>query len=419
MKKRSLSQRILGNNQVLFFLAVLISLSIWVYMSTGSSNDTVVTVSKVPIQIDLSDEMKSGGYNTYFSDNDTAYASVTVTGNRKLLGSIAEDDFIVTANASTVDNRGKYELAVSADKKSSINNFQITNCSPSKIEVMVDTESKKDFKIVSKFKYGAKDGLYASVTYSNDTITVTGPGESIRAISKVGAVTGDMENLDASKDFTADIVLYDENNQVLPKTYLTLSAETVKGTVKITPQKTVPVEAEFLNKPPALKIDDSILAIDPEKVSIAGSEEDLDRLFKVKLDAIDFSTLKNQKYNIDSLNLTVPDGYKLIDTTSVIKVNLDLSGFSSKTLTIDKFKVENLAKNFKANVTTNNLKVTFYGPKADLDKLSASKITAKIDASDSGGNAAAQELPVSFDLGDNDTCWAYGSHLASVVVEEK
>ena len=102
MKKRSLSQRILGNNQVLFFLAVLISLAIWVYMSTGSSNDTVVTVSKVPIQIDLSDEMKSGGYNTYFSDNDTAYASVTVTGNRKLLGSIAEDDFIVTANASTV-----------------------------------------------------------------------------------------------------------------------------------------------------------------------------------------------------------------------------------------------------------------------------------------------------------------------------
>lgn len=419
MKKHSLSQKVLGNNQLLFILAVFISMAIWMYMSTGSSNDTVVTVSNIPIQIELPAEMKTGGYTTYVADPQTAFATVTVAGNRKLLGSINEDDFIATANASTVDNRGKYELAVSADKKSSINNFQITNCTPSKIEVMVDTESKKDFKIVPKFKYGAKGDLYASVTYENDTITISGPSESLRAISKVGAVTGDMENLDTSRDFTADVVLYNENNQVLPKDYLTLSAETVKGTVKISPQKTVPVEADFLNKPSALTVDSSILTIDPKEVSVAGAKEDLDTLHKVKLDSIDFSTLKNQKYNIDSLKLAVPDGYKLIDNTAVIKVGLDLSGFSSKTLTIDKFSIKNLAQNLKGDVTANNLKVTFYGPKKDLDKLKASAVTAVVDATDSAGNAAAQELPVSFDLGDNKTCWAYGSHLASVVIEEK
>ena len=419
MKKRSLLQRLLSNNQVLFVLSVIISLGIWVYMSTGSSNDTVVTVEQVPIQVVLPDEASSSGMTTYFTNQESAYASVTVTGNRKLLGSITKDDFIVTANASNVDRVGTFELSVSADKKSSINSsFQITNCTPAKVTVKVDTESKKDFKIVPKFKYGAKDDYYAYVTYDNDTITITGPSEEVRAISKVGAVTSDMENLDASKDFTANIVLYDENDKELSQNYLTLSAKTVKGTVNISPQKTVPVKTVFVNKPKDLNVSE-ILTVDPEQVSIAGTEEDLKRVYSVSLDEIDFSTLKNEKRHFDSLQPKIPEGCKIIDNNSVFKVTLDLSGFSSKTLTIEQFKLKNLPDGYKGEVTTKNLKVTFYGPKADLEKLTAAKVTAIVDASESNGSAVAQDLPVSFNLEDNTTCWAYGAHLASVVTEEK
>lgn len=418
MKKRSLLQRLLANNQILFFLSVLIALSIWIYMSTGSSNDTVVTVEQIPIQVELPDEARNNGMTTYFDSTESSYAAVTVTGNRKLLGSITKDDFIVTANASNVDRAGTFELSVSADKKSSINNFQITNCTPAKVTVKVDTESKKDFKIVPKFKYGAKNGKYAYVTYDNDTITVSGPSEDVRAISKVGAVTSDMEDLEDSKDFTARIVLYDENDKELPQTYLNLSAKTIKGTVKISPQKTVPVKVVFVNKPQELDTS-KLLTVDPEQVSIAGSEEDLKRVYAVSLDEIDFTTLKNEKRHFDSLQPSIPEGCKIIDNNSVFKVALDLSGFASKTLTIDKFKIVNLPDGSKGEVTTKNLKITFYGPKADLDKLTADKVTAKVDASESNGSAAAQDLPVTFDLGSNKTCWAYGSHLASSIITDK
>jgi len=418
MKKKSLFQKILFNNQIMFVLSIVISLAIWVYMSTGSSNDTVVTVNDIPIQVSLPDEASNLGLNTFFPDKQSSYASVTVTGNRTLLGSITKDDFIVTANASNVDQAGTFNLAVSADKKSSINSsFQITNCTPSKVTVKVDTESKKDFKIIPKFKYSAKDDLYASVTYENDTVTVTGPSDEVRAISKVCAVTEDMENLSDSKDFHASVVLYDKNDNELSKSYLTLSAKSVDGTVKISPKKTVDIKATYKNKPQDFDITDDILTIDPKQVSVAGPKESLDKLFSVSLDEIDFSTLKNEKYNIDSLKLNIPDGCKVIDNNSVIKVSIDLSKLSSKTITVNKFKIKNLASGHKGEVTTKNLNVEFIGSSEQLKKLSTNKITAVIDASETNGNTGSQELPVSFEIENDKTCWAYGSYLASVTIE--
>ena len=271
MKKKSFSQKILFNNQIMLIFSVVISLAIWVYMSTGTSNDTVVTVNDVPIQVALPDEAANAGLQTFFENSQTAYASVTVSGNRKLLGSISKDDFIVTANASNVDHADTYNLPVSADKKSTINNtFQITNCTPSKITVEIDTESKKDFKLLPKFKYSAKNDYYASVTYNNDTVTITGPSEKVRVVSKVCAVTDDMENLESSKDFHASIVLYDENDNELSKNYLTLSATSVDGTVNVSPKKTVDVKATFANKPQDFDVTDDIVTIDPKRVSIAG-----------------------------------------------------------------------------------------------------------------------------------------------------
>ncbi|HCA04749.1 MAG TPA: hypothetical protein DEO32_02505 [Ruminococcaceae bacterium] len=420
MKKKSLSQKILFNNQIMLVLSVIISISIWVYMSMGSSNDTVVTINDVPIQVSLPEEAVNMGLHSYFADQQSGYASVTVTGNRKLLGSITKDDLVVTANASNVDRADTFNLAVSADKNSSINStFQITNCTPSKVTVKIDTASNKDFKITPKFKYSAKDDYYASVTFDNDTVSVSGPSENIRAISKVCAVAEDMENLESNKEVHARIVLYDEHDTELSKSYLTLSSETVKCTIKIDPKKTVPVKATFKNKPQSFVLTDENMKIAPKEVSVAGSQKDLDTVFSVSLDEIDFATLENKKYDIDSLKLSIPNGCKVIDNNSVIDVTIDFRKLSRKTINVDKFKVNNLSDDFKSSVSTNNLNVTFIGSSDDLKSLSADKITAVINASESNGNTGSQELPVTFDLGDNKTCWAFGSYLASVIIDKK
>lgn len=418
MKKKSFLQRVLFNNQIIFILSIVLALSIWVYMSMGSSNDTVVTVNDIPIQVSLSDDAAQSGLTAFFPDKQ-AYASVTVTGNRKLLGSISKDDFIVTANASNVDRAGVSELSVSADKKSSINNtFQITNCAPSKITVKVDTASQKDFKITTKFKFSAKnDDQYANVQYDTDKITVRGPSEEVRAIDKICAVTDDLIDLSSTKEFDANIVLYDKDNKELSKDYLELSLNSVHGTVNVSPQKTVEIKATYSNKPSEFNADER-LSIAPKTVNIAGEQDVLDRVFSVKLDEIDFTTLENKKYEFNSLKPYIPEGCKIIDNNSIL-VTLDLSKLSSKSINVSKFKVKNLPKGFKSEITTKNLKVKLIGTEEQLKALTADKITAVMDASGLNGNTGSQELPVTFDLGDNKTCWVTGAHLATVVIENQ
>ena len=115
MKKRSLSQLIFSKNYVIFILAVIISIGIWTYMSLNSSNDTTVTISNVPIQMDLSESSRNLGLQIFTDEKQTA--SVTVTGNRTILGSVTESDLTVTAAASSVNSSGNFTLPVSAAKK--------------------------------------------------------------------------------------------------------------------------------------------------------------------------------------------------------------------------------------------------------------------------------------------------------------
>ena len=62
MKKKKLSlNKLFQNNKFLIILALVISTITWVYMSMGTTNDTTVTISNIPIQIELPDQLDNNG----------------------------------------------------------------------------------------------------------------------------------------------------------------------------------------------------------------------------------------------------------------------------------------------------------------------------------------------------------------------
>ena len=165
-KKKFSLNGILKNNKFLFVLAILISFSIWIYMSMGSSNDTSLTISNIPIQIELPDESIDSGLQVFSGGEQTA--SVTVSGNRAILGSINESDITVTAAANTINSTGTYQLSVSAAKTNPGQNFQIiSTVSPSTVSVFVDYLRESTFQIQENVVYKVADGYYASTALSS------------------------------------------------------------------------------------------------------------------------------------------------------------------------------------------------------------------------------------------------------------
>lgn len=415
MKKRSLSQLIFSKNYVIFILAVIISIGIWTYMSLNSSNDTTVTISNVPIQMDLSESSRKLGLQIFTDEKQTS--SVTVTGNRTILGSVTESDLTVTAAASSVNSSGNFTLPVSAAKKNPSSNFQITGSTPSSVSVMVDYYKESTFQIQDKILFGVADGYYGATSLPYNSITISGPQTEVMKIKQVAAVASVEDNLLETTDVEADIVLYDENGNELSQKLLTMSFRTLTATISVLTEKSVKVEAGYVNKPSGLDLT-NLVEIHPSGILLAGPDDVMKTLVSVKTEEIDFSTLSDEAVTFNTLAINIPEKCKNISNNATAQVKIDLSGMTKKTFDVDTFKVEGLSSAYKAEVTSKNISVTVIGPKSEIESLDADKITATISATGTAVKTGSVEMPVTFRFDGANSCWAYGKYTANLNISE-
>lgn len=406
---------IFSKNYVIFILAVIISIGIWTYMSLNSSNDTTVTISNVPIQMDLSESSRKLGLQIFTDEKQTA--SVTVTGNRTILGSVTESDLTVTAAASSVNSSGNFTLPVSAAKKNLSSNFQITGSTPSSVSVMVDYYKESTFQIQDKILFGVADGYYGATSLPYNSITISGPQTEVMKIKQVAAVASVEDNLLETTDVEADIVLYDENGNELSQKLLTMSFRTLTATISVLTEKSVKVEAGYVNKPSGLDLT-NLVEIHPSGILLAGPDDVMKTLVSVKTEEIDFSTLSDEAVTFNTLAINIPEKCKNISNNATAQVKIDLSGMTKKTFDVDTFKVEGLSSAYKAEVTSKNISVTVIGPKSEIESLDADKITATISATGTAVKTGSVEMPVTFRFDDASSCWAYGKYTANLNISE-
>ena len=416
MKKLSLTQRILQNNYVLLIIALLISIGIWIYMSMTASNDTSITVSNIPIQTELSESAKELGLQVFLEDE--AKASVTVSGMRTMLGQISEADLIVTASANSISTTGNHTLPVSATKANPSSNFQITSCTPSSINVVVDYPKESTFDVKEDISYKVKDGYYGSVSMAFNKVTISGPQTEILKIKKVVAKAEVKGDLTESKDTKAEIVLYDSGDNVIPKNLLQLSSNTVDVRIEVMPEKAVPLKPIFKNKPGGLVLTEDMIKIEPSEIKIAAPQDALDNIKAVNLEAIDFNKLNNTKVVLKDLSIDVPESCKNISDTSAAAVTLDPRGMTSKEFDVDSFSVEGLPSGFSCEVTSKSITVNVIGPKDEIESLKAEDIVAVIDAKNFSGKVGSVEMPITFKLSTVKSSWAYGEYKANVNITE-
>lgn len=419
MKKKKLSlNKLFQNNKFLIILSLVISTITWVYMSMGTTNDTSVTISNIPIQIELPDQLVNNGLQV-FSDSEQT-ATVTVTGSRSVLGSISTKDITVTAATNGIDSAGTYQISLSAVKTNPSANFQIiSTVTPSNVNVIVDYLRETSFPIQENVVYKVADGYYASTSLASKNITVSGPQTEIAKIAKVSASAELDGILDDSTSATADILLYDKSGNRISTDLLKMEFGTVEASISVLPEKTVKVVPEFMNKPEGLNLGDDMLSVEPSEILLAGPKKVLDNTKSIKLESIDFATLSNKRYEYNDQGINIPTDCKNISNSTAAKVVLDLSSLSKKTYTVDSFKVSGLSSEYKADVTQTNMSVTVIGSKKELENLKSSDIECIIDTSDQSGTVGSVQMPVTFKLKGTSTCWVSGSYKANITISEK
>ena len=400
----------------LFILSVVISLSIWIIMSISTGNDTSLTISGIPVQVELSDEAVNNGLQVFSGSDYTA--SLTVTGNRAVVGSLQASDITVKAAANYVDSAGNYTLYLNASKNNPYSDFQISSSiKPSTIDVFIDYLREATFDIQENVVYKVDDGYYASTTLSSKTVYISGPQSEVSKIAKVVASADIDGTLNSSQKVDADIKLYNSEGQEIKTDLLSLDFKTVEAAISVLPEKEVPLKPVFTNLPSGLQITDNMISVEPSSIMLAGTDDVLVKTDSVSLAPIDFTTLTNTRTTFD-LAVEIPTDCKNISNASTAKVTLDLSSLSSKKLVVEKFTVQGLASGYSAEVTQKSLEVTVYGMSSQIDSLNASDITAVIDVSASDGMKGSVSMPVTFAIENGSSCWVSGSYKANLTISE-
>ena len=419
--KQSFLTRLFSHNITLLVLAFLLSFTAWFFINASSETDTNVTISDIPVTIELPEAALEDGLKVF--DGDNVKASVEVSGNRVTVGSLTASDIQVVANqTSSMISPGSYTLSLSAKKAGLKTNYNIvSSVSPSTVTVFVDKESEQVYDIQNKLTVKLDDNNhYANTTLSQSKVTLTGPETMVSQIDSV-AVEDTLTGKEADKTAQEKLYYYDADGEKLDLPLVVADIDTVEVTISVLPINTVTLGVDVSNAPS----DYPSISVSPSTVKLAGSQDTLDKIEKntVKIGTLDFSKLKNKK-NTLKYTISVPTGCKVISGETSANVSIDLSSYEMTTVT-GKISSKIDTSVYSTEFATNNVELTVYGPSDVVDDISASDVTVIADFTGmfddlKSGNAVSLSVPLKVTLGsDYSSCWVYGAYTTNVNVTKK
>lgn len=422
MKNKGLLNRVLSNNVALLVLSLILSFVIWFFINANSQTESNVTISNIPIKIELTQDAVEDGLKVFGADDTTA--SVEVSGNRITVGSLSASDIeIVALQSNSIIAPGSYNLELSAKKVGVKTNYNfVSNVTPSNITVFVDRLKEKSFDISDDLVYKVDEGYYANSSFSETKVTVSGPETEVLAIDQV-VVQGTLEGAKGTtKTDKFDLVFLDKDGNELNISMCETDVDIIEVSLTPLPILEVDLALDIVDAPKNFPA----ISMNPRTIKIAAEQAVLDSIEDntIVIGTLDFSTLYNSK-NTLTYDIILPNGCKNLSDTTNTSVTVDLSVCDKTSLTVDNFKSNNVDLT-KYNVVFNSsgLDVSVCGPVELIKNINSAGIIATVDFSDKladfDKDTISLELPISFTFTkEYSNCWVYGDYTVSVSVTKR
>lgn len=410
------------NNKFVAVFSVLTALVLWFSMAFTNTEEFPVAIRDVPVTIKIPEAAQTDGLKVFSPTEQSV--TVYIKGNSLSVHNVTADDiYVETRITETVSGAKTYLATLSATKRGYVTDYEIDRIEPSIIQLSLDYSEEKTFQIdTSGLTASAAEGYFiSSPAVVPESVTISGPKTEVDSISKVSVGERDLGELSETTRLSADLILYDANNNTISKdkySQLSLSAETVDITIPVLVRRTLPFTANFTNQPSGLKLDSQLVTLSPSTIELAGTAEDFEAYKSIQLEPIDFSQISPDTCEFD-IPVTLPSSFHNLRMIDTVTVKLNLAGYSTKTITATNFKVNNLGREYEADVTTSSLDVVVVGPEEELSNLTESNLVVQVDMAQQSNLTGHTEMPATISISGGSSCWAYGSYKVNLSVNER
>ncbi|MCM1084605.1 MAG: CdaR family protein [Clostridium sp.] len=409
MKKKLL------NNIGLKIISVVLAVVFWFAVMNVSDYTMTIRIENIPVQ-QLNGEVLEELDQVYdVASGDTV--DIIVKGRRSVVSKLGKEDFVATADLSTMSITNTVQIFVTPKSNSLADEISIS---------YVDNTMKLNLedKVVTQFPIKVKqEGETASgyavgeIEVKPNIINVEGPKSAVDKITEVRA-TVSVSGFSASCERETTIGLYDAYGEPIHNDKLSVSQASVKLNISVYPVKSVAVNVSTIGTA-GTGYDVAQVVYQPQTIQIAGPQEKIDRITAIQINDLSISGLTEDFETTINVEDYLPEDVFVVGENKDIAVSVTIEKLENITYDLNVRDVTLAGRNNKYTyeiVLSDGYKVTASGLEDVMDGLDLSAIKPSIDC---GSLSVGTNNNVTLELKELDGITYETSGTITVIVKEK
>lgn len=361
-------------------VSLLISVAIWVYVTSIQADEYTNTFHNVRLEI-IGEENLKNSKNMAITDLDTNTVTVEITGPRRLVGSWDSNDLVARVDVSKLSRSAftSQQYYISYPDGVDSSSVTINRKSPETISFMVSPLNSKTVQVRGSFDGSLAEGFTAEApVFEPSFITVSGPDSYLKDISYAWVTFG-QENVESTYKVDTGFVLMDENGEECSTSYLTLSDDVVTATLPLMLVKEIPLVVDLIEGAGATSANTKV-TVEPSSLTLAGDSAllaGMNKIILATIDLTDFASTHTETY-------TIPLDNEIKNLTGVAEavVTVEIIGLSTETYRIRNISCTNVSEGYEALIISKGISVVMRGTEEKLAQLQAEQIRAVADLTD-------------------------------------
>lgn len=381
MNKSHPLKKILDSRLFWIIISLLVSLTIWIYVTTEDSELSTQTFRGVRVEL-VGEETLLNSRGLRVTDVSTSTVNVEIRGPRRIVNLMDPSDLIAQVDVSKLSQPAYASMTYTIVYPGGTDRRNITEVAktPDTVSFYVSKETSIQVPVRGGFEGTLAEGNTAETpVFDPATITITGPEIYLRDIDYAWVTFGKDEIVESTYTVETGYTLMDAGGEPVSTTEISASTDTVQATLPILATKEVSLGVDLIEGAGATSANTKI-RIEPESVILAGDSSILggiNRIILATVDLRDFATSYSE-----TLAIPVANSLRNLTGISEAQVSIEIVGLETRTFQVNQISCVNVAEGMEAEIVSESIDVTLRGSAEQLDQISGEDIRAEADLTD-------------------------------------
>ena len=369
------------NHLGLKIISLVLAVLFWVIVMNLSDYSMTKTISNISVEQRNGDKIEEMGKVYDVTDGETV--DIVVKGPRSVVDPLVAGDFYAYADLGDLSVTNSAAIRVQA-KESRINSSIEINPVDDTMNLTIEDKVERELPIKAIANGDVADGYaIGGLKVTPNIIRLEGPESIVDRVTEVRASV-DARGVSSNLKKAVTPICINAYGESMADRPIELSVTEVTVELTVYPTKTVPLKLKTVGTPES---DYSVVELNynPQEVTIAGTEDNLQKVNAIYIEDISVEGLSENKEMNVQITDYLPDGVILADSNKEVAVNIVMQEQTVRELEVSAADIAMMGMNVAYDYTLKTstaFKIRLKGLETDIGGVDKEALQLSVDATD-------------------------------------